>query len=89
MALTPDQMKAKMVRLYDELNKVNLDILEEVFAPDFVNHGGAGLKDLGRQEFKDFYVNFLEAMPDMRLDSTFMVAENDIVFVRGTLGGTH
>ena len=90
MALTPDQMKQKMVRLYDESNKMNLGVFDEMFAPEFVSYGGAGFKDLhGPGEFKDLYKTFLEAMPDLRFDPTFMVAENDIVFVRGTLGGTH
>jgi predicted ester cyclase len=90
MALTPDEMKQKMVRLYDESNKMNLDVFDEMFAPDFVSYGGAGFKDLhGPGEFKDLYLTFLGAMPDLRFDPTFMVAEGDIVFVRGTLGGTH
>ena len=90
MAPTPDDMKQKMVRLYDESNKMNLDVFDEMFAPDFVSYGGAGFQDLhGPKEFKDLYLTFLGAMPDLRFDPTFMVAEGDIVFVRGTLGGTH
>jgi predicted ester cyclase len=87
---TPDELKQKMVRLYDESNRMNLDVFDEMFAPEFVSYGGAGFKDLhGPKEFKDLYLTFLAAMPDLRFDPTFMVAEGDIVFVRGTLGGTH
>ena len=90
VTLTADEMKQKMVRLYDESNRMNLDVFDEMFAPDFVSYGGAGFKDLhGPGEFRDLYLTFLTAMPDLRFDPTFMVAEGDIVFVRGTLGGTH
>ncbi len=88
--LTPAEMKAKMVYLYDESNKMNLEVFDELFAPEFVSYGGAGFQDLhGPAEFRGLYQQFLEAMPDLRFDATFMVAEHDLVFVRGTLGGTH
>lgn len=90
MPLTPDELKQKIVRLYDESNKMNLAVFDEMFAPDFVSYGGAGFKDLhGPGEFRQLYESFLAAMPDLRFDTTFVVAENDIAFVRGTLGGTH
>jgi predicted ester cyclase len=83
-------MKASIVRLYDRANMMDFDVFDDLMAPEFVSYGGAGFKDLhGPKEFRDLYVSFLEAMPDLRFDTTFMVAENDIVFVRGTLGGTH
>ena len=88
--LTPAEMKAKMVYLYDESNKMNLAVFDELFAPEFVSYGGAGFQDLhGPAEFRGLYEQFLTAMPDLRFDPTFMVAEGDLVFVRGTLGGTH
>ena len=88
--LTPSEMKGKMVRLYDEANKGNLEIFAELFSPDFVSYGGAGFADLhGAAAFKDLYLQFLDGLPDLRFDPTFMVAENDLVFVRGTLQGTH
>lgn len=88
--LTPAEMKAKMVYLYDESNRGNLDVFEELFAPEFVSYGGAGFQDLhGPAAFKDLYLQFLTGLPDLHFVPTFMVAENDIVFVRGTLGGTH
>ncbi|PYE54799.1 ester cyclase [Deinococcus yavapaiensis] len=88
--LTPSEMKARMVYIYDETNKGNLAVFEELFAPEFVSYGGAGFGDLhGPAAFRDLYQQFLVGMPDLRIDSTFMVAEGDIVFVRGTLTGTH
>jgi steroid delta-isomerase-like uncharacterized protein len=88
--LTVEEMKQKMVYLYEESNKLNFAVFDEIFSPDFVSYGGAGFKDLhGPGEFRDLYLTFLSAMPDLRFDPTFIVAENDLVFVRGTLGGTH
>ena len=88
--LTPSEMKAKMAYFYDESNKGNLDVFDEVLAPNFVSYGGAAFGDVhGPAAFRETYGQFLIGMPDLRIDSTFMVAENDLIFVRGTLTGTH
>jgi len=88
--LTPAEMKARMVYFYDETNKGNLDVFGEVLAPEFVSYGGAAFGDVhGPADFRTVYEQFLVGVPDLRIDSTFMVAEGDLIFVRGTLSGTH
>ena len=74
--LTVEEMKQKMVYLYEESNKLNFAVFDEIFSPDFVSYGGAGFKDLhGPGEFRDLYLTFLSAMPDLRFDPTFQPAD--------------
>jgi predicted ester cyclase len=83
-------MKDIIVRLYDEANRQNLSVFDEVFSPDFVSYGGAGFRDLhGSHEFRDLYRQFLAAIPDLSFRSEILIAEANLVGVRGTLGGTH
>src|SRR5436309_3470612 len=78
------------MRLYDEANAGNVDIFYELLAPDFVSVGGAGFKDLdGPEGFAGLYRTFLEAFPDLTFEVEDLVAENDLVLARGTLGGTN
>lgn len=88
--LTPAEMKAKLLYFYQQTNALNFTVFSEMLSPDFVNYGVAGFPDLhGPAEFRGLYERFLEGMPDLHFSPTFMVAEGDIVFLRGTLGGTH
>lgn len=90
--MTPaiNAMKDAIVRLYDESNRLNLDVFDELLAPDFVSYGGAGFQDLnGPGEFKDLYKTFHLSMPDLHFRVEQMVAEGNEVGVRGTLSGTH
>jgi predicted ester cyclase len=83
-------MKDAMVRLYDESNKQNLAIFDELLHPDFVSYGGAGFKDLyGAQAFKELYQSFLATFPDLYFIVDDLIAEGNRCAVRGTLGGTH
>jgi steroid delta-isomerase-like uncharacterized protein len=88
--LPAEELKAITGRMYEEANAGNVDIFYELLAPDFISIGGAGFKDLeGPAGFAELYRTFLEAFPDLRFDVEDMIAENDLVLARGTLGGTH
>jgi predicted ester cyclase len=90
MTLTINEMKDAMVRLYDEANKQNLGIFDELLAENFVSYGGAGFQDLvGAEAFKDLYRNFLITFPDLWFQVDDLIAEGDLCGVRGTLWGTH
>jgi predicted ester cyclase len=90
MALSVNEMKDAMVRLYDESNKMNLDVFDEMFAPNFVSYGGAGFQDLnGSEAFKGLYKQFLSTLPDLQFRVDLLVAEGNMCGVRGTLSGMH
>jgi predicted ester cyclase len=88
--LTVNEMKDAMVRLYDESNKANFAVFDEMFAPDFVSYGGAGFQDLvGSEAFRQLYTQFLSSLPDLSFRVDQVVAEGYLCGVRGRLGGTH
>jgi predicted ester cyclase len=88
--LSNNEMKDAIVRLFDEANRVNFDVFDEMFAPDFISYGGAGFQDLkGAHEFRDLMVTFMKALPDLIFRVDLLVAEGNLIGVRGTLSGTH
>jgi predicted ester cyclase len=88
--LSLNEMKDAMVRLYDESNKQNFAVFDEMFAPNFVSFGGAGFQDLnGAEAFRQLYVQFITSMPDLNFHVEQVVAEGNYCGVRGTLSGTH
>jgi len=89
-ALTINQMKSAIVRLYTESNRKNLSIFAELFAPDFVNYGGAGFTDLhGADKFRELYEQYLVSFPDLNFHLEDVLAEGDFVGLRATITGTH
>src|SRR5918999_1564703 len=90
MALSPQQMKDTASRMYDEANRGNVDIFDELLTEDFVSYGGAGFKDLyGRDAFKELYVDYLKAFPDLTFVVDDLIADDGLCVARGTLSGTH
>ena len=88
--LSINEMKDAIIRLYDESNRKNLDVFAELFAPDFVNYGGAGFSDLhGADAFRDLYVGYLQTFPDMEFIVEDMIAEGNMIGLRATMTGTH
>ena len=45
--MSVEENKAIVKRLFDELNKGNVDAAQELYAPDFGHHWHAGTKSLG------------------------------------------
>ncbi len=89
-SLSVNEMKDAMVRLYDESNKQNFAVFDEMFAPNFVSFGGAGFQDLnGAEAFRQLYIQFISSMPDLNFHVEQVVAEGNLCGVRGTLSGTH
>jgi len=88
--LSVNEMKAAMVRLYDESNKQNFAVFDEMFAPKFVSFGGAGFQDLnGAEAFRQLYIQFITSLPDLNFHVEQVIAEGNYCGVRGTLSGTH
>jgi steroid delta-isomerase-like uncharacterized protein len=79
-----------MTRIFDELNQGNAAVLDETLAPDFVSYGAGGTQNVaGAAAFKQFFLAFLAAFPDLYIDNHQTVASGNKVAVRGTLSGTH
>ena len=79
-----------MRRYLDVFEHGNIDLLDELLAPDYVNRTPA-TPDLptGPEGVKGVVSMFRSAMPDLRVVVEDMIAEGDKVATRYTLEGTH
>jgi len=68
-------------------NKGNLDAIDELFAPDFVEHQ-AGIRP-GREGVKGSIRSLRTAFPDLHLTFEAATADGDLVWVRINATGTH
>jgi steroid delta-isomerase-like uncharacterized protein len=86
-----EQNKAIVRRAFNELfTEGDLDVADEVFAPDYVGHDPALTYDMhGPEQFKQFVLMYRIAFPDLELTVEDQVAEGDEVVTRFTARGTH
>ena len=80
--------KAVAMRVFDEIfNQGKFQVAEEIYAPDFRNHGLHRTVDLKTDQ--DAVHAEKKAFPDLRISVQQMVAEGDKVAVLWTFRGTH
>ena len=84
--MSSEENKAIVRRFIEAYNKQNLDVLDELFAPDYVDHI---LQQQGREGFKQFYTKFYKGFPDTHSTIEDIIAEGDKVCLRYTNTGTH
>lgn len=88
-----DQNKALVVRLYDETNRANAGVIDELFSADLVNHQAGGLARGGgltaREQLKSVFELFYKAFPDTKHVIEDMIGEGDKVVARISATGTH
>jgi len=83
-----EENKAVVRRFTEELNKGNLDVVDEVFAADCVRRG-ASAEQQGSEAFKRSLAGLHTVFPDWHSTNEDMVAEGDQVWVRWAGRGTH
>ncbi len=81
-----EENKAVIRRLVKAFNKHNVALLDELVAPDFVEHT---LKLRGRESIKQIETMFYTGFPDFHGTIEDIVAEGDKVWIRVTYTGTH
>jgi steroid delta-isomerase-like uncharacterized protein len=80
--------KAVAMRVCDEIfNQGKFQVADEIYAPDFLNHGFHRTIDLKTDQ--DYVHAEKKAFPDLRMSVQQMVAEGDKVAVLWTFQGTH
>lgn len=78
-----EQNKALVRRFYEDVfNKKDVDAIDEICAPDFVDHTAMPGQAPGRQGLKDGLRMYVKAFPDMRVNIEEIIAERDLVAVR-------
>jgi steroid delta-isomerase-like uncharacterized protein len=86
-----EENKALVRRLVAEVwNAGDLDIIDELLAPEWVRHDPAAPEQLrGPDGFRRFVEMYRSAFPDLRFTVEDQVAEGDRVATRWSAVGTH
>jgi steroid delta-isomerase-like uncharacterized protein len=87
--MSTDENKAIVRRFYEEIDKGNIDALDELVDPEYINHAPPPFTiSPGRRGLKEAFRLFWTATPG-RHEIEDMVAEGDKVVTRMTAYGTH
>jgi predicted ester cyclase len=87
---TTEENKAQFRRAYEEvLNRGDLSVVDELIAPEFLNHEAPPGRDRGPESMRGLATMLRTAFPDLRFTIEELVAEGDIVAGRLTMSGTH
>jgi predicted ester cyclase len=88
--MTTDQNKTQFRRTFEELfNRGNLDVADDLVAPDFLNHDAPPDQNRGAQSMRGTVTMLRSAFPDLHFTIEELVAEGDTVAGRVTATGTH
>jgi steroid delta-isomerase-like uncharacterized protein len=89
--MSTEEYKAISRRVAQEIfNGGDLDLADELYAPDYVLHDPSLPEDLhGPEGLKQYAAMTSEAFPDARVTIVDQVAEGDKVVDRWTAAGTH
>ena len=90
MSATEAENKAQFRRAYEELlNGGNLEVAEDLVAPEFLNHEAPPGRDRGPESMRGLATMLRTAFPDLHFTIEELVAEGDTVAGRLTMSGTH
>src|SRR5919202_5497109 len=86
-----EENKTLARRVLEEVfNEGNLDVVDEIFAQDYVHHDPTMPEEgHGREHMKEFASMYRSAFPDVRVQIEDQIAEEDRVATRWVASGTH
>ena len=85
-----EENKAQFRRFIEEVeNQRNVDVVDEFFAADYVDHNPPPFGEPGIEGFKQALGMFFSAFPDLHVAVEDLIAEGDKVMSRMTTRGTH
>src|SRR5438876_12417081 len=88
--MSTEENKALVRRFIEEVhNKGNVDAIDEIYAPDYVNHNPVPPYTPDREGYKRFIAETRAAFPDYRFSIDDLIAEGDKVVNRWTSRSTH
>jgi predicted ester cyclase len=77
-------------RFYAEVvGRKNFDLIDELLAPDFVEHQEFPGLAPTREGVKQFFQLWTQAFPDTKVDNELILVDGDLVAVYGTWTATH
>lgn len=82
--------KALARRFYDDvMNRKNVDALDQLCAPSFVDRNPMPGQAPGVQGVKQVFATWMRAFPDFRVNVEALIAEGDLVVARFSGTATH
>ncbi len=88
--MSTEENKKIVRRNYEELNKGNLAVIDELYADDYVGHIATLPGPVrGREALKQVQGAYFAAFPDLHETPEDLIAEGDKVVIRETYRGTH
>ena len=88
--MSAEQNKATARRFIEEVwNNQNLAAIDELYAPNAIEHRDLPPFDLDRESAKQYTAPLFSAFPDVHVTIEHMLAEGDTVVTRWTAYGTH
>jgi steroid delta-isomerase-like uncharacterized protein len=84
-----DENKALVRRLIEEVEKGNLDVIDELLASDFVDHDLLPDQEPDREGYKRGIAEDSAAFSNLSINIEDQIAEGDKVMTRFTWRGTH
>jgi steroid delta-isomerase-like uncharacterized protein len=85
-----EDLKALVKRFNDEvMSQGKVELIDELVADDFVEHQAMPGMPSGKDALRVFTETFRAAFPDLKVDTTDIVAEGDEVWAYSTMSGTH
>jgi len=86
--MSVEKNKALVRRLVKAVNTRSWVVLDEVMAPDYVDHYAPPGQKPGREGYREGFISTANAFPDLQYTIEDMIAEGDKVAVRLTWSGT-
>ncbi len=80
--------KAILQHIFEELNKGDIDIVDELFTEDFVDRYPVPGETPDKEGFKQFLAGLYKSFPDWRWSLEDIFSEGDKVAYRFTMQGT-
>ena len=88
--MSPEENKDVVRRFIEEIqNAGRVELIEEIFAPDFVDHNPLPGFAPTRNGTKQMFSYVRKSFPDFHMTINSMIAEGDMVATRKTLHATH
>jgi predicted ester cyclase len=89
--MSTEENKRVVRRFYEDvMNRGDADLLDEIMVEDFVDHGEALFgSPRGRETLKNGVRGARGVLPDLQVTLHEVIAEGDLVGVRGTMRCTH
>jgi steroid delta-isomerase-like uncharacterized protein len=84
--MSTEENKAIVRRFMEAYNNRNMDIFEELVAPDYMDHV---FEQKGRENLIQMFTRAFKAFPDWHEEIQDIIAEGDKVWVRVKATGTH